>query len=209
MSYHVSVNHHDTLHVISWTRPSCFSACNIENLGMGLGKRLQYLTFELATATFCVICIHTVNKKKICPNLYAGTGSLFRSLPVAPDLLSSYHMYLLYTCYSKQVWPCKHNHRCSKGEIKGHRDYVHICIMIHLTLLCMHILLEQTIKPCNTDAKARSKRQSTTVMSTTPALMNLKVKLMDKQLPKLACPPTCTKLIANLVNQLSECISDF
>ena len=28
-------------HVTSDTRPSCFSACNIENLGMGLGTRLQ------------------------------------------------------------------------------------------------------------------------------------------------------------------------
>ena len=35
----VIFNHHDTLHVISCTRPSRFLACNIEKLGMGLGTR--------------------------------------------------------------------------------------------------------------------------------------------------------------------------
>ena len=33
-------DHHDMLHVILCTRPSCFSVCNIEKLGMGLGTRL-------------------------------------------------------------------------------------------------------------------------------------------------------------------------
>ena len=40
MSCHAIIDHHDTLHVISCTRPSRFSACNIEKLGMDLGTRL-------------------------------------------------------------------------------------------------------------------------------------------------------------------------
>ena len=40
-SCHVNIDHHDTPHVTSRTRPSSrFSACNIEKLGMGLGMKL-------------------------------------------------------------------------------------------------------------------------------------------------------------------------
>ena len=38
----VTIDHHDTPHVTSRTKPSPrFSACNIEKLGMGLGTRLE------------------------------------------------------------------------------------------------------------------------------------------------------------------------
>ena len=36
---HVDRSMLDMYHVTSHTRPSCFSACNIEKLGMGLGTR--------------------------------------------------------------------------------------------------------------------------------------------------------------------------
>ena len=41
---HVSFNHHDVPRIISHTRPSRFSACNIDKLGMGLGTRLTCKT---------------------------------------------------------------------------------------------------------------------------------------------------------------------
>ena len=46
-SCHVNIDHHDTPHVTSRTRPSSrFSACNIEKLGMGLGTRLTNCKFN-------------------------------------------------------------------------------------------------------------------------------------------------------------------
>ena len=47
-------------HVISRTRPSCFSACNIEKLGMGLGTRLgnhaeQQLEGGIGDAGFTIL----------------------------------------------------------------------------------------------------------------------------------------------------------
>ena len=38
---------YDVVHVTSRTRPSCFSACNIEKLEMGLGTRLTPITVKI------------------------------------------------------------------------------------------------------------------------------------------------------------------
>ena len=40
-SCHVTINHHDTLHVTSHTKPSCFSAWNIEKLKIQKGQKHQ------------------------------------------------------------------------------------------------------------------------------------------------------------------------
>ena len=56
-SCHITIDHHDMPHSTSHTRPSHFSACNIEKLGMGLGKRLAEIiyTYESDIAILLVI----------------------------------------------------------------------------------------------------------------------------------------------------------
>ena len=56
--HHPCVN--DESHVISRTRPSRFSVCNIENLGMGLGMRLGIL--DVCTCTYPAKILHTVHE---------------------------------------------------------------------------------------------------------------------------------------------------
>ena len=52
-SCHVNIDHHDTLHVTLHTRPSCFSACNIEKLEMGLGTRLHNIILDHTCNKWC------------------------------------------------------------------------------------------------------------------------------------------------------------
>ena len=51
--YPLTTLHKDKIgHVTSDTRPSHFSACNIEMLGMGLGTRLDSFTFTIIIMLF-------------------------------------------------------------------------------------------------------------------------------------------------------------
>ena len=60
------IDHHDMLHMTSHIRPSWFSACNIEKLGMGLGTRLQYGWFVMdGHILLCITvawCQHAIKK---------------------------------------------------------------------------------------------------------------------------------------------------
>ena len=70
-SCHVNIDHHDTPHMTSRTRPSsCFSACNIEKLGMGLGTRLYwkssaFLKTEIVYKLDLVHLVHLVLKAMV------------------------------------------------------------------------------------------------------------------------------------------------
>ena len=67
-SCHVNIDHHDTPHVTSPTRPSSrFSAFNIEKLGMGLGTRLiaayNLLYSTYSTVQLCVAALRNCYHK--------------------------------------------------------------------------------------------------------------------------------------------------
>ena len=72
-SCHITIDHHDMPHVTSHTRPSRFSACNIEKLGMGLGVRLDgnsiaWLLFNTKVHTFSNISYNMTDSSLVLAN---------------------------------------------------------------------------------------------------------------------------------------------
>ena len=99
------------MHAISRTRPSRFSACNIENLGMGLGTRLTELritwfTWPLLFTWFIVHTVHMIHMVFCSPVHYPyGSHGSFLLVHMAFADSSPGSLFIWFTWFTWCILP--------------------------------------------------------------------------------------------------------